>query len=60
MRALGIVGAAAPLRPGSGALRTPARSTFPSGSPEGGDGGSKSLAGVSMVPPGCWGRGLGD
>lgn len=60
MRGLGIVGADAPLRPGSGALRTSARSTFPSGPPEGGDGGSNSLAGVSMVPPGRWGRGLGD
>lgn len=58
MRGLGIVGAAAQLRPGSGALRTPARSTFPSYQSECGDGGSKSLTHLSMPPPGVGGGGL--
>ena len=49
MRALGIVGAAAAPRPGSGALRTPASSIFPSRWSEGGDSESNSLAGLSMV-----------
>lgn len=48
----GIVGAAAPLRPGSGALRTPARSTLPSHGSEGGDGGSNSWAGSWIAASG--------
>lgn len=48
----GIVGAAAPLRPGSGALRTPARSTLPSQWSEGGDGGSNSWAGSWIAASG--------
>lgn len=59
MRGLGIVGAAAQLRPGSGALRTPARSTFPS---------YRSVWGRRVqeldpfvdATPRRWGRGSGD
>lgn len=52
MHGLGTVGAAAPLRPGSRALRTPARSTFPSYWSEGGDGGSNSWAGSWIAASG--------
>ena len=46
---LGIVGAAAPPCPSSGALRTSASSIFPSHWSEGGEGESNSLTGLSMA-----------
>ena len=46
---LGIVGAAAPPCPSSGALRTPASSIFPSHWSEGGEGESNSLTGLSVA-----------
>lgn len=49
MRGLGILGAATPPHPSSRALRTPVSSIFPSYWSEGGDGGSKSLADLSMA-----------
>lgn len=51
MRGLGIVGAAAGLHPGSRALSTPARATFPSHQSEGGDGRFHRLAGWSDGRP---------